>query len=70
MQDEEEFLSPCCIRPPPRHHKDHSNVVTVMGHEHHGTYEPPQSGTGLFGGNSNWRGSIWFPVNYLLIEPL
>lgn len=70
MQDEEEFLSPCGIRTLSRYHKDHPYVVSVMGHEHHGTYEPTQSGTGLFGGNSNWRGPIWFPANYLLIEPL
>ena len=41
-----------------------------MGHEHHVDYEPAESSTGLFGGNSNWRGPIWFPVNYLLIEAL
>jgi hypothetical protein len=51
MRDEEEFLSPCGIRPLSRYHKDHPNVVTVMGHEHHGTCELTQSGTGLFGGN-------------------
>jgi len=41
-----------------------------MGHEHRVDYEPAESGTGLFGGNSNWRGPIWFPVNFLLIESL
>jgi hypothetical protein len=68
MQDEEEFLSPCGIRVLSRYQNEHTHVVSVMGHEHHGTYEPMQSGTGLFGGNSNWRGPIWFRVNYLLIE--
>jgi hypothetical protein len=70
MQDEKEFLSPCGIHDPSRYHKDHPYVVSIMGHEHHGTYEPTQSGTGLFGGNSNWRGPIWFLVNYVLIESL
>jgi hypothetical protein len=41
-----------------------------MGREHRVDYEPAESGTGLFGGNSNWRGPVWFPVNYLLIESL
>jgi len=70
VQDEEEFLSPCGIRVLSSYHKDHPYVVSVKGHEHHVTYEPMQSGTGLFGGNSNWRVPIWFPVNYLLIESL
>jgi hypothetical protein len=58
MQDEEEFLSPCGIRVLSRYHKVHPHVVSVMGHEHQETYEPMQSGTGLLGGNSNWRGPI------------
>ena len=53
-----------------RYHKDHPYIVSVMGHEHRVDYEPAESGTGLFGGNSNLRGPIWFPVNYLLIESL
>ncbi len=70
MLDEEEFLSPYGIRALSRYHKDHPYVVSVMGCEHRVDYEPAESSTGLFGGNSNWRGPIWFPVNYLLIESL
>jgi hypothetical protein len=70
MLDEEEFLSPYGIRALSRYHKDHPYVLSVMGREHRVDYEPAESSTGLFGGNSNWRGPIWFPVNYLLIESL
>ena len=70
LLDENEFLSPYGIRALSRYHHDHPYVVSVMGREHRVDYEPAESSTNLFGGNSNWRGPIWFPVNYLLIESL
>ena len=70
MLDENEFLSPYGIRALSRVHKDHPYVLEAGGREYRVDYEPAESTTGLFGGNSNWRGPIWFPVNYLLIESL
>ena len=70
MLDEQEFLSPYGIRSVSRHHLEHPYKLGVNGNEHRVDYEPAESTTGLFGGNSNWRGPIWFPVNYLLIESL
>ncbi len=70
MLDENEFLSPYGIRALSRFHKDAPYVLHVNGMEHRVDYEPGESTSGLFGGNSNWRGPIWFPVNYLLIESL
>jgi hypothetical protein len=70
MLDENEFLSPHGIRAVSRHHQDNPYVLHVNGAEHRVDYEPAESSTGLFGGNSNWRGPIWFPVNFLLIESL
>jgi hypothetical protein len=70
MLDENEFLSPYGIRAISRFHKDHPYVLQVNGADHRVDYEPAESSTGLFGGNSNWRGPIWFPLNYLLIESL
>jgi hypothetical protein len=70
MLDENEFLSPYGIRALSRVHKDNPYVFRAGGGEYRVRYEPAESGNGLFGGNSNWRGPIWFPVNYLLIESL
>jgi len=70
MLDEQEFLSPYGVRALSRYHLDHPYTLGVNGAEYRVQYEPAESSTGLFGGNSNWRGPIWFPVNYLLIESL
>jgi len=70
MLDEAEFFSPHGIRAVSRFHKDHPYVLSLNGTEHRVDYEPAESTGGLFGGNSNWRGPVWFPVNYLLIESL
>jgi hypothetical protein len=70
MLDETEFLSEYGIRALSRRHADQPYVLSVNGHEHRVQYEPGESASGLFGGNSNWRGPIWFPVNYLLVESL
>jgi hypothetical protein len=70
MLDEREFLSPYGIRALSRFHLENPYTLTVKGTVHRVDYEPAESSTGLFGGNSNWRGPIWFPVNYLIIESL
>jgi hypothetical protein len=68
--DEKEFLSPFGIRSLSRYHKDQPYLSTTGGQEHRVAYVPGDSDSGMFGGNSNWRGPVWFPVNYLLIEAL
>ncbi len=70
MLDENEFLSPYGIRAVSRVHLDHPYVLNIGGMEHRLEYEPGESRSGLFGGNSNWRGPIWLPVNFLIIESL
>ncbi len=70
MLDENEFLSSHGIRALSRFHNDNPYVLHVNGDEHRVDYEPGESSSGLFGGNSNWRGPVWMPVNYLLIESL
>ena len=70
LLDETEFLSPYGIRSLSKYHYEHPYILQVDGQSHSVAYEPAESTTGLFGGNSNWRGPVWFPVNFLLIESL
>src|SRR5207249_5773802 len=70
MLSEAEFLSPHGIRALSKFHEAHPFVLALDHVEHRVDYEPAESTTSLFGGNSNWRGPIWFPVNFLLIEAL
>jgi hypothetical protein len=68
--DEDEFLSPYGLRSVSRHHLEHPYTFWVEGNEYRVDYEPAESTTRMFGGNSNWRGPIWFPVNILILRAL
>jgi hypothetical protein len=68
MLSEDEFLSPHGLRALSRRHRDQPFSIDLAGQTYTVDYEPAESTNGLFGGNSNWRGPIWFPVNYLVIE--
>ena len=68
--DEEEFLSPHGLRSLSRYHRDHPYALHLAGANYEVHYTPGESDSGLFGGNSNWRGPVWMPLNYLVIEAL
>jgi hypothetical protein len=70
MLDENEFLSPYGIRSLSKVHHEHPYSVTFGGETFTINYQPAESQSGMFGGNSNWRGPVWFPINYLIIESL
>ena len=70
LLDEREFLGPHGIRALSRWHLEHPFVFDVHGEQYRVDYEPAESTTGLFGGNSNWRGPVWFPVNVLVVRAL
>ena len=70
MLDEDEFLSPHGVRSLSRWHSSHPVTLSVGGQPYGIEYEPGESKTWLFGGNSNWRGPVWFPINFLLVESL
>ncbi len=68
--DESEFLSPYGVRSMSRHHRDNPVSIDLDSQSHQVNYEPAESCTEMFGGNSNWRGPIWFPINFLIVESL
>jgi hypothetical protein len=68
--DEDEFLSPHGVRSLSKVHRDHPGILRLGGQELQVRYLPGESDSGLFGGNSNWRGPVWLPLNYLLVESL
>jgi len=70
MLNEEEFLSPCGVRSISQYHRDNPYVLDLGERRHEVRYDPGEGTTRLFGGNSNWRGPLWMPVNFLLVESL
>ena len=70
LLDENEFLSDYGIRSLSKFHAENPYILPIDGKHHRVDYEPAESRSGFFGGNSNWRGPVWFPVNYLIIESL
>ncbi|MFL5789119.1 MAG: MGH1-like glycoside hydrolase domain-containing protein, partial [Flavisolibacter sp.] len=70
LLDEEEFLSPVGIRALSKYHRDHPYSVSVNGNHYTITYDPGDSTSDIFGGNSNWRGPVWIPINYIIIQSI